>query len=68
MNYEFMLQIIEDGAVAFSQRYDNAIDAVNDYNKCIDYGNSRLWREVVLLEPNVKAHAKVFEYPLVAVN
>jgi hypothetical protein len=68
MNYEFMLQVIEDGSVAFSERYDNALDAVDAYNKCVDYGNSRLWREIVLLEPNGKAHAKVFEYPLVGVN
>ena len=68
MNYQFMLQIIEDGSVTFSERYDNALDAVNAYNKCVDYGNSRLWREIVLLEPNGKIHAKVFDYPLVKVN
>jgi len=68
MSYAFMLQIIEDGSIAFSQHYDNAVDAVNAYNKCVDYGNSRLWREIVLLEPNGKSHAKVFQYPLVGVN
>jgi hypothetical protein len=68
MNYQFMLQIVEDGAITFSQRYDNALDAVNAYNKCVDYGNSRIWREILLVEPNGKAHAKTFDYPLVGVN
>ena len=68
MNYKVMLQIIEDGSITFSQRYDNALEAVNDYNKCVDYGNSRIWREILLVEPNGKIHAKVFDYPLVGVN
>jgi hypothetical protein len=62
MNYEFMLQVIEDGSVTYSMRYNNA------YNKFVDHGTCRLWREIVLLEPNNKAHAKVFNYPLVGVN
>jgi hypothetical protein len=68
MDYEFMLQVIEDGSVTYSMRYNNAVDAVNAYNKFVDHGTCRLWREIVLLEPNGKAHAKVFNYPLVGVN
>jgi hypothetical protein len=63
-----MLQVIEDGAVTYSKRYDNALDAVNAYNRFVDHGTCRIWREIVLLEPNDKAHAKVFNYPSVEVN
>lgn len=62
--YEFMLQVIEDGSVTFSRRYDNAVEAVTAYNKFVDHGMCRMWREIVLLEPNGKAHSKTFEYPL----
>ena len=68
MDYTFKIQVIEDGVIVFSKRYNNALEAVTAYNKFIDYGNCQMWREVVLLEPNGKAHAKVFEYPLVGVN
>lgn len=64
MDYSYKLQIIEDGSVSFSRVYDNAVDAVNAYNKCVDHGMCRLWREIILLEPNGKAHSKSFDHPL----
>lgn len=62
-DYSFMLQVVTDGAVTFSQKYSNAVDAVSAYNKFVDHGTCRFQREVVLVEPNGKAHSKVFEYP-----
>ena len=62
-NYSFMLQVVTDGAVTFSQKYSNAVDAVSAYNKFVDHGTCRYQREIVLVEPNGKAHSKVFEYP-----
>ena len=63
-SYEFMLQVVEDGAVTYSRRFDNAVDAVNSYNRFVDHGTCRMWREIVLLEPSGKAHSKVFDHPL----
>ena len=63
-NYEFMLQVVEDGSVTYSRKFDNAVDAVGSYNRFVDHGMCRLWREIVLLEPNGKIHSKVFEHPL----
>lgn len=63
-SYEFMLQVIEDGSVTYSRRFNNSIDAVNSYNRFVDYGTCRIWREIVLVEPNGTAHAKTFNHPL----
>lgn len=62
--YEYMLQVVEDGSVTYVRRFDNALEAVNCYNRFVDHGMCRMWREIVLLEPNGKAHAKVFNHPL----
>lgn len=63
MNYVFLVQVVTDGACDFSRRYDNAVDAVNAYNKFVDHGTCRYQREVVLIEPSGRSHVKVFEYP-----
>lgn len=61
--YEYMIQVVEDGAVTWSRRFDNAVDAVHTYDRFIDCGYAKLQREIVLVEPNGKGHAKVFEGP-----
>jgi hypothetical protein len=61
--YEFMLNVIEDGSVTFVRRFNNALEAVTMYNRFVDHGMCRMWREIVLLEPNGTAHAKMFEHP-----
>ncbi len=60
----YMIQAVEDGAVTFSQRYTNAVDAVHAYDRFVDFGFAKWQREIVLVEPSGKAHAKVFEGPL----
>lgn len=64
MDNGYKLQVVEDGSVTFSRVYNNAVDAVNAYNKFVDHGMCRIWREIVLVEPNGKAHSKSFDHPL----
>ena len=64
MDNGYKLQVVEDGFVSFSRVYNNAVDAVNAYNKFVDYGMCSLWREIVLVEPNGKSHSKSFDHPL----
>jgi len=62
--WEYMIQVVEDGSVTFIRRFDNALEAVSMYNRFVDHGMCRMWREIVLVEPNGTAHAKTFEHPL----
>jgi hypothetical protein len=62
--WEYMIQVVEDGSVTFIQRYNNAVDAVSAYNRFVDHGMCRMWREIVLVEPNGTAHSKTFDHPL----
>lgn len=64
MDYEFMVQVIEDGSCTFSRKYANALEAARVYNSFIDHGMCRYQREIVLVEPNGKVHAKTFKYPM----
>lgn len=57
----FMLQVITDGSVTWSKKYDCALDAVHAYDKVIDYGFAKYEREAVLVEPNGKIHSKLFQ-------
>jgi hypothetical protein len=41
-------------------RYDNALDAVDIFNKFIDYGDANQYRTINLSEPSGKMHTKVF--------
>ena len=41
-------------------RYDNALDAVSEFNKFVDYGLASEYAIVNLSEPNGKMHTKVF--------
>lgn len=63
-DYVFLLQVVTDGSVTFSQRYGNAVDAVSAYNKFVDHGTCRYQQEIVLVEPSGEIHSKVFEYPM----
>jgi hypothetical protein len=41
-------------------RYENALDAVSEFNKFVDYGLASEYSTVNLSEPNGKMHTKVF--------
>lgn len=60
----YMIQVVEDGSVTFSRKYDNAIEAVHDYDRFVDFGHAKWQREIVLVEPSGKAHGKSFDGPL----
>ena len=62
-DYVFQLAIMEDGACTWTQLFTNALDAVNAYNRIVDYGFARNTREATLIEPNGKVHEKVFYRP-----
>jgi hypothetical protein len=62
--WEYMIQVVEDGSVTYVRRFNNALEAVNTYNRFVDHGMCRIWREIVLVEPNGTAHSKTFDYPL----
>ena len=59
----YVIKVFKDDDFIGSQyfEYDNAIDAVNDYNKFVDIGDAKFKRVVNLIEPNETAHTKVFE-------
>ena len=41
-------------------RYDNALDAVSEFNKFVDYGLASEYATINLSEPSGKMHTKVF--------
>lgn len=41
-------------------RYSNALDAVDVFNKFIDYGDAKEYRTVNFSEPSGKMHTKIF--------
>lgn len=44
----------------FSAKYNNAIDAVNEYNKCVDWGFAMEYATYNLSEPGGLMHTKHF--------
>lgn len=61
---KYMIVVFNDGDKEWVQNYDNAVDAVNSYNKFIDHGTCHTERIVTLVEPNGKFHSKIFKYPV----
>jgi hypothetical protein len=41
-------------------RYDNALDAVSEFNKFVDYGLASQFATINLSEPSGKMHTKIF--------
>jgi hypothetical protein len=41
-------------------RYDNALDAVSEFNKFTDYGFASEYATINLSEPSGKMHTKIF--------
>lgn len=63
MNNNYNIVVITDGQKNWVKEFDNAIDAVNCYNKFIDHGTCVSERVVTLVEPNGKMHTKIFKSP-----
>jgi hypothetical protein len=60
---DYIIQVVEDGSVTFSQRYISALEAVHAYDRFVDYGVAKYSREIVLVEPSGLAHSKAFDGP-----
>ena len=60
----FSVVVITDGKCDWNKNFDNALDAVNCYNKFTDHGTCVNERVVTLVEPNGKLHTKTFKYPV----
>lgn len=65
METMYSVLVITDGEYSWSQNFDNALDAVNCYNKFVDHGTCINERVVTLVEPTGKLHTKTFRYPAV---
>lgn len=55
--------VITDGVKEWAQNFDNAVEAVNCYNKFIDYGTCTHERLISIVEPNGRFHSKIFVNP-----
>ena len=62
MEYLYSVTCTYDGdrSPHWTGRYDNALDAVDTYNKFVDYGLASEYSTVNLSEPNGKMHTKNF--------
>lgn len=58
----YVIKVIEDDGFMNMQyfEYDNAVDAVNAYNKFVDIGTAKEIRRVFLIEANETVHKKEF--------
>lgn len=62
MEYLYSVTCTYDGdrSPHWTGRYDNALDAVNAFNKFVDYGLALEYSVVNLSEPSGKMHTKTF--------
>lgn len=67
VDYKFLIQVDQDGALVFSKWYGSAVEAVSAYQSFNDYGTAERERTVVLIEPNGSLHSKVLTAPKRAV-
>lgn len=63
MEKNYTVLVVVDGVKEWAQFYDNALDAVNCYNKFVDHGSSKQELIVTLIEPNGKFHTNIFTAP-----
>lgn len=61
MKTQYSVIVLVDGKKDWVQNFDNALDAVNCYNKFIDYGTSLKERMITLVEPSGKLHTKTYK-------
>ena len=60
MEYNYVLTVHYDGNYRGSYRYSDAIDAVHEFDKCVDWGTANEYATYNLLEPSGKLHTKNF--------
>lgn len=59
----YIIAVANDQGPAAVYEYDNAIDAVHNYDRYVDYGFARVARTVTLTEPDGTTHMKTFLTP-----
>lgn len=62
MEYLYAVTSTNDNSTSpeWTGRYDNALDAVDVFNKFVDHGMAEEYRTVNLSEPSGKMHTKIF--------
>ena len=61
MDYEYAVTVAYDSnPVHWTGRYDNALEAVTEFNKIVDWGFADEYSTVNLSEPNGKMHTRTF--------
>lgn len=60
MEYNYALTISYDGDLFSTHRYTDALDAVRDFDKCVDFGDAKEYATYNLSEPSGKMHTKNF--------
>lgn len=63
MDYSFVITSHYDGNYKSSHRYSNAVDAVNEWNKIVDWGFADNEATYTLLESNGVMHTKTYRRP-----
>lgn len=66
MNYFFTISVKDDDEPVVVLNYNSALEAVNAYNRFVDYGSARETRSIVFYEPNGTIHTKFFNTLTVA--
>lgn len=58
----YVIKVYVDGEMTKAGyfEYNNALDAVNAFNKFVDLGDAKETRAVYLIEPNEKIHTRMF--------
>ena len=60
MKYKLTATYDEQSSPHYTATYDNAVDAVNSFNKCVDWGFANEYATYNLYEPSGKCHTKIF--------
>ena len=60
MEYNYALTISYDGELVSTTRTADLLDAVNAWNKCVDYGTAKEYATYNLTDPNGKMYTKTF--------
>jgi len=59
----YTVVVITDGVKEWAQNYNNAVDAVNAYNKFVDHGTCVIERVISIVEPSGQFKSKIFLNP-----
>jgi hypothetical protein len=60
MEYNYSLTFSYDGELYFTLRTADLMEAVNAWNKCVDYGDAKEYATYNLSDPTGKMYTKTF--------